>query len=237
MIDELAENARTVDSYGLVLPDPWVGVPIDPDGQRASADDARRQLRQTEGWTKTHDRRLDVAMAHYNDALAQIDASFAATYLDLWPAQRADDDAAFVSASCAVGTFAGADVDSDVPLTAASLLVAASSPRSFEAVDRRVLGTTNLEPPVTIDLPAGTAVRIRRHQFVRTDIATSTGVYTETFLVPHGDDEQRVCVLAFATMSDHLATDFSRLFVKIAETLRLFGEGDETLTTDGTATT
>lgn len=224
-----------IDSYGLVLPDPWRPVPLDRAGQRSMLDSAVETFATVDGWSATHRRRLEVSMAHYNAAMAAMRASYAAAYLDLWPAEENGDEPLLVTANCAIGSLSARDLGVDMALTAPTLLIAASNEHVLaEQTNHRVVGTTNLAPPDIVDLPAGQAVRIRRHQFVRTDLGSARGVFSETYLVPHdttaspiGGD--RCCVLGFSTSNDELANDFSPLFSRIAETLRLLRAGDPTI--------
>ena len=245
MTDQTA--TEPVDSYGLVLPDPWHEVPLDAAGQRSMLDAAAKALANTEGWSTTHRRRLEVSMAHYNAAMAAMRATYGAAYLDLWPADDdadadadADAEPLLVSANCAIGSLSRSDLGVDMALTAPTLLIAASNEHVFaESTDRRIVATSNLAPPEIIELPAGDAVRLRRHQFIRTDLGSARGVFSETFLVPHGPvipgDEggDRCCVLAFATSNDALANDFSPLFLRIAQTLKLLRSGDPTVVDNG----
>lgn len=220
----------TIDSYALTLPSQWAEVPLQPAERKTFVAEAKAQLAEAEGWSKTHERRFDLSLAHYDQALDAMNASFAATYVDVWPADEVTADLAaddsgeplLVTASCAMGTISRKGVGEDLPLTAPTLLMAVANERSKAPVDSRVLGAADLEPPAIVELEAGRAVRVRRHQFVRTSLGKADGVFTETYLVPHSEDGDHACILSFGTTSVKLTTDFAALFARVAETLKFF---------------
>lgn len=230
-------NPFTIDSYALTLPSQWSEVPLEADERSTFIADAKAELAKADGWTKTHERRFDLSLTQYDHALQAMNASFAATYVDVWPADEvtaelgADDsgEPLLVTASCAMGTISRKGVGEDLPLTAPTLLMAVANERSKVPVDPRVLGATDLEPPAIVELDAGRAVRVRRHQFVRTSLGKADGVFTETYLVPHSEDGDHACILSFGTTSVKLTTDFAALFARIAETLRFFTPDQSTV--------
>ncbi len=225
-----------VDTYAITLPSQWSEVPLDGNERHLHVRALKRSLAKTAGWSKTQERRLDLSLAHFDNSLAAINASFAGAYVDLWSADDVTSDLAerdsgeplLVTANCAIGTMSRKGVGHDLPLNAPTLLIAASSERASAAIDPRVVGTTNLEPPKLVELGPGKAVRLRRHQFVRTSLGKADGVYTETYLVPHSEAGDHACILSFGTTSVKLTTDFAALFEKVASTLQFFRPDDPT---------
>ncbi len=240
MVMAVRSSSPVVDSYALTLPSQWSEIPLEADERRQFVTDAKARLATVDGWTKTNERRFDLSLAHYDQALRSMSATFAAAYVDVWPAEEvsaelAEDDSGeplVVTANCALGTISRSGAGKDLPLTAPTLLLAVSNERSKVPVDARVLGATDLEPPKIVELSAGRAVRVRRHQFVRTGLGKANGVFTETYLIPHSEAGDHACVMSFGTTSVKLTTDFAALFSRIAETLRFFHPDEPTLVED-----
>ncbi len=213
-----------VDTYGIVFPNAWHELSVDRSELATQLVKLKADWSTRDGWTKTMGRQLDLSAARLSAGLDEMRAALAATYVtafDHSDAARAEPD--LVSATCIVGTLTNSDFGTNEPLSAPTLVVAGNLKRGSDddAVD--------LEPPSVVLLPAGAAARFIRHQSVRVSLGETAAVFTETYLVPHAPESDKMCILTFSTPNTELAQDFSPLFARIAGTLRLFREGEPTI--------
>ena len=213
-----------VDTYGIVFPNAWHELSVDRGELSAELTKIKADWSKRDGWTKTMGRQLDLSAARVSAGLDEMRAALAATYvtlLDDSDAARAEPD--LVSATCVVGTLTSADFGLHEALSAPKLVVAGNLKRGDDS------DAVDLEPPSVVHLPAGAAARFIRHQSVRVSLGETAAVFTETYLVPHAPESDKMCIVTFSTPNTDLAQDFSPLFARIAGTLRLFREGEPTI--------
>jgi len=214
------------DTIAVVLPEDWQEFPVDPDGFRQYRKRLVGDLNQAEGLTKTERRQAELFLSELVSFARDQRVTFASAYL----AERDETEDGAVLAGLVVSTILRSDISGDVPLLP-DVLVAAYADRLPEAGDRVTL--TNLESPRQVTLGDHAAVRLQRLLRLN-EVADhkSGGQYVETFLIPVSEGDALVN-LTFSTVNIDLASDLSRLFNGIAETLRILFPGDPTLINAG----
>lgn len=231
----MTSNQR-IDSYSVNLPNLWRRLPLDPNDQQAAKAALVEELSHHDDWNKTMERRIDLSLAQLNAQLAKIKTVMAAAFCDIWPLDVEDPsdpsqpNAEVVMATCTLGTLTKEDLGTEFPLTAGMLLGGVSM-RSPKGVRPRPEDGIDLEPPVIVELKVGRAVRVRRHYEMNVNLGQRLGAFSESYLIPHDETGERICVLGFSTTNEDLATEFAPLFEKVAGTLRFFRPSDDTLET------
>ncbi|MFV0309663.1 MAG: hypothetical protein ACK5OX_18185 [Desertimonas sp.] len=239
-----------IDTYRLDLPPGWLELSTDADEIRRSY----RQVRDPGAWDalpKTERRRAEIYLERFIADLQRGNVTLAAMYRELVGADGADatDSTDATEASSANGTSAEADEPADggddqlllascvVSVTAASdsplpdidadtLLGALSLDRPVTPEERAQLGTA-LEPPRTVDLAAGSAVRTSR--LLEPDFpGVDTPIFAATYYVPVPGDGGMVLVAQFATPNAGDAAVFAELFDAIVNTLRFYADDEPT---------
>jgi hypothetical protein len=208
-----------IDSFAIALPEAWVSLPVDTADFDRFAADLRRRWRAEPTYERTTERKAELLLQRVRREMVKRSIRLAAMCYD---------DAVEGEPLMAVATFAAytrADLDTDLPLTTPTLFTAfAGSPKKPTAAGR----TTNVEPPCIHRLPCGDAVRLRRLYEPTVSSMTKEPCFGETFVVPLADDGEAAGVLQFATVNIDLASRFSVLFERIAQTLTLLMPDEDT---------
>ncbi len=201
-----------LDSFAIGLPAAWASLPVDADDFNRFVAELQRRWRAEPGYERATERKATLLLGRVRRDIGKRGIRLAAMYYD-----NADPGEPLM----AVATFAAytqADLDTDLPLTTPTLFTAfAGSQKRPSAAGR----TTNVEPPCVHRLPCGEAVRLRRLYQPTATSMTKESCYGESFVAPLADDGKAAAVLQFATVNIELASQFSVLFERIAQTLTL----------------
>jgi hypothetical protein len=217
-----------VDSFRIDLPASWRELPLDlaslrgellgdPDDEKwAQVDPVER-------------RRLDLYLQRLLVDVAAVDARFIAVLSQTFEPAEGEDPGPPLTASCVISVLNRAAVGSDLPLTSAVIQAAMSIDVEPSAVlaEQKV---TNLNEPQIVELPhEGSAVHVSRLVEFGAIGRDQLSVASETFFVPVADTFDEVLVVQFSTPNLEDATLLSELFRAIADTVRLYREGEETV--------
>jgi len=219
----MTPEQQRADSYGVVVPEGWISLPLEPEEFASFTADVRRRLEETPGWDRTATRRLDLLLSQLRNDLAVNRGSSAAIWA---PAAEgpAGDARAFV-VGLAVSKLPADDLLGNGLVVTADRLVAGMA-RAPEREDRHRV--TDVSAPVKVTLDnAGEAVRLRRLYEREVSVVETIRFFTQSYLVPH-DDGRSICILQFSTPNVEEVSILDELFGAIAHTLRIFGPDDPT---------
>lgn len=212
-----------VDSFGIVLPDSWVGLPLEQEPFDRFCAELSARWRSEPDWERSTERRADVLLQRVRGELTRHGATFAAALFDnAVPDGKplTEENVEPLMAVCTFGVYTRNDFDSELGLTLAVLYAAFARRADPETRFGRV---TNVEPPSLFELNIGRVVRLQRVYKPKGFGANTTEpFYAESFIAPLGDDGEAAGVLQFATTNIDIAHQFSALFVAIAKTMTLF---------------
>lgn len=218
-----ATSTTQADSYGLVVPQQWVEIPVDDEGFDRYSRDLRRQLAALDGWNKTAERRLDLLFSQLRNDIAVGNVRMAAVW-----AQAIEDlngEPGIMIAGVALSKLVAAELTPNVPSVSTDRLMVSLSQPSSAADGERIV---DLEAPARIVLAhAGEAVRLKRMYERELSVLDTLRYYAQSYLVPH-DDGAAICVVQFTTLNVEEASLLDELFEAIAQSLRIFGPDDPT---------
>lgn len=223
------------DSVALVLPPQWAEVPLDPEMYRRFVAEQVEEASRTTGGRRSRLRQVEVLAAALHRFMRQQRVVIAANYLaietsgeDPAPESVEDDaqevDAEIVSAGLVVSTVRRAELPAAVPLTAEVLVEAFSNGLPTDDAGVRFV---NIEPPEVCDLGGMQAVRLLRLMKMRPRPGEEVNAFAQSYFVPVADGDAAV-VQQFVTTNTDYARQFSELFGKIANTLRVLYPDDPT---------
>jgi hypothetical protein len=229
----MTTHITPVDSYRIDLPLSWKEIPIDDLSPRTLL------LSETPQWKSLgapQRRRIELFLSRIEYELKSTNTTFAAMFADLVeeesePTLRGDepdDDSVsdttneLLTGSCTISTITRAEMGTPLQLRPEALLQAMSV--TGAGVDQ---SPVNLEPPSIVTLNAGRAVRLVR--FVGGTLQEpEDGLFIESFLVPIEPDFESVAMIQFTTPNYVMAPFLSELFGSIAQTFRIYRDGDPT---------
>lgn len=211
------------DSYGLVIPQPWVEIPLDDDGFATFTRDIVGRLRATEGWDRTAERRLELLISQLRNDIAVGQVRLAAVWTQ--GIDGRDGKPTVMVTGLAVSRLDSSELVATVTSVSTDQLVAGLAQAApGEPGERR----SDIEPPRKIVLAhAGEAVRLKRLYERELSILEKLRIYTQSYLVPH-DAGAAICLVQFSTLNIEEASLLDELFDAIAQTLRIFKPGDST---------
>lgn len=211
------------DSYGLIVPQQWIEIPVEDEGFARYTRDLRRKLAAVEGWNKTAERRLEVLFSQLRNDLAVGNVRMAAVWAQ--GIEEPNGDPGIMIAGLALSRLVAAELAPNAPSVSTDRLVASLSQPSTAGDGERIV---DLEPPAKIVLPhAGEAVRLKRMYERELSLLETLRYYAQSYLVPH-DDGAAICVMQFTTLNVEEASLLDELFEAIAQSLRIFGPDDPT---------
>lgn len=227
-----------VDTFGLALPPEWVRFPLEDGDFEEFVAGQRRRLQDEARLSRTAQRQFEVLMRQLRNDCRRSEVTMVAvmnvaivdddTNGDTGddPDDAADDDAdaSLLAAACTISAMSKASLGSDLPLTTNT--IAAAMGREPKDPDEQV-EIVNLDPPATVEIPAGRAVKlVRLHTYpTRPDDLTRPSIFVQHFLVPY-DDGEFAAVATFASPTPAYAQPLSGLFDQMMLTFRMFA-GDE----------
>jgi hypothetical protein len=209
------------DSFTVALPAEWTSLPTDADEFERTLRALSARWRAEPGFDRHTERKAELLLRRTRRELDRRGVRLAAIYFDagIDPGDEpVEENLKALMAVCTFTMYTRNDLDTDLRLTTAVLFSAFSSRPIDAPAHMRV---TNVEPPATHHVNAGHAVRLRRLVQPQSPSARDDSFYTETFIVPLGDDGEAAGVLQFTTTNVDLASRFSMLFERIAQTLTL----------------
>jgi len=214
-----------IDTFGLILPTAWTGLPLEPDAFDAFCAELRERWRSEPDWDRTTERKAELLLRRVRSELTRRGATFAGLFCDAGVPDGkplTEENLEPMMAVCTFAAYSQADLDTDLPLTLPMLFAAfAKNPSDGQSSQRH--GTmTNLQPPEVATLPVGRVVRLRRLYRPKGFGVKTDPYYAESFIMPLGDDGLAAGVLQFATVNIDIAHQFSDLFEAIAKTMTLF---------------
>jgi hypothetical protein len=217
-----------VDSFRIDLPAAWRELPLDLAALRSEllgnpGEDMWAAVDPVER------RRLDLYLQRLLVDVASADARFVAVLAQTFEVEADEEAQPPLTAACVVSVLDRASVGSDLPLTSAVIQAA----MSIDVASGPVLAeqkVTNLNEPRIVELPhEGSAVHVSRLVEFGAIGKDRLTVASETFFVPVADAFDEVLVVQFSTPNLEDATLLSELFRVIADTVRLYREGEETV--------
>lgn len=206
-----------VDSFGLALPPEWVRLPLDPHEFERFARRQRRAMAAHGSLSRPAQRQFELVLRQLRNDCARHDVSLVAVFATPVAGERGTPPA-LLAATCTLAVLTQRGLATDLPLTVHTVLAALT--RGADA------GCADVERPVAVELPAGSAVKlVRRHRAGPDPGALE--LFAEHFLVPY-DDGRRAAALSLATPNVDLADAMRGLFDELANSLRLFAGGQPT---------
>jgi len=208
MRSSTAAAAIAVDSVGINLPEPWCGLPDEPDDLVELAGTWDRRWAETGLGERQRVQRL-VLLQRVLDVLAAPGATFAAASFELVRRVGVEQVPA-----------------NDEPLDATCAVTVVPRHRQHAAIGPPA--GRALCPPVEVDLPCGRGVRHRRLCTAPGDPALRWS--SDVFVVdPHGADDLTI-VVELSTTALTLTAELGAPFADTACTLTLLGAADPTQT-------
>lgn len=245
------ELTADVDTFGIVLPEDWMRIPLEADEFEAFARGQRRRLSGDGEMSRTAARQFELLLRQLRGDALREHVTLAASMIVLLDDSPDDEgetvEAGLLTAACTISSIDRCSMGSDLPLTVNT--IAAAMGRT-PPVDDDGAEISNLEPPEIVDLPAGQTVRlVRLHRYPTSEVGEQLNVFAQHFFVPFGDG-QRSALASFSSVTPEYARPLSRLFDHMMETFRMFGgdmstdpgvvgldtdRNDQTVTAAGTA--
>jgi hypothetical protein len=214
-----------IDTFGLILPAAWTGLPLEPAAFDAFCTELRERWRAEPDWDRTTERKAELLLRRVRSELTRHGATFAGLFCDAGVPDGkppTEENLEPMMAVCTFAAYSQSDLETDLPLTL-PMLFAAFATKSGDGPSAERHGTmTNLQPPEVATLPAGRVVRLRRLYRPKGFGVRTDPYYAESFIMPLGDDGLAAGVLQFATVNIDIAHQFSDLFEAIAKTMTLF---------------
>jgi hypothetical protein len=223
--DLMSSTVLPIDTYRIDLPDSWRQVPLESLQLKAFLAANPEQLAKLEASTR---RRLEWFVDRMASDLQSTNTNFLALFAEVVEITPDDNEAAVDSkydamiASCSIATLTREEMGSPLQLLPEAVLEAMS------VTDNESDAFANLEPPEIVVLPAGRAVRLTR-LIGNHAIEGSNQVFAESFLLCIGPDFETIVALQFATINLEEASVFSELFFTLANTFKIYREGDPTV--------
>jgi hypothetical protein len=211
-----------IDTFGLILPATWTGLPLEQPAFDAFCSELRERWRTQPDWDRTTERKAELLLRRVRSELTRHGATFAGAFFDMGvPDDKplTEENLEPMMAVCTFAAYSKADLDTDLPLTLPVLFTAFATK---SGTDGKHGTMTNLQPPEVDTLPVGKVVRLRRLYRPKGFGVKTDPFYAESFIMPLGDDGLAAGVLQFATVNTDVAHQFSDLFEAIAKTMTLF---------------
>lgn len=215
---------RMPDSVALDLPEEWNDIPLEEDEYRAFTETQIQQLKDTGDWKPAELRQVELLMALAFQAATQSRVMIASSYVAVEEAQSDDDEDIFLMASLIVSGFRRDEIGTDVPLRAE--LIAKVFAEGAPSDDRKAR-YDHIEPPSVCEVAGYKAAKLMRLMSLPTDPGQEFKQFTQSYLVSVADGDA-VIVLQFSTINFEFAREFSELFERIAQTLRILYPDDPT---------
>lgn len=208
------------DSYGLVVPEGWMGVPLDKEGFAHLGGQLKETLAATAGWNKTAERRLDLLLSQMRNDLLAGNVRVAAAF-----AESGGEGEGLLLAGVSVSKLSQADLGpADLVVTPDRLIAGLAAPKADDDGGQ----VHDIAPPAKVVLEhVGEAVCLRRLYEHRLSVLEVQRFYAQSYLVPH-DGGKAICLVQLTTPNVEMASALEPLFEAIAQTLRIFGPGDAT---------
>lgn len=222
-----------IDAFRVNLPESWREVPADA----AAVERALEQLATTDEWgrlERIEQRRVELFMRRLAEDARVSGVRFAAVFLELVDSGGEVDDVESersggaasstpqsLLAGCTATVFDRAALALELPLTAEVLQAAMSMERDGDhGID--------LEPPATVELMSGPAVRLVRIAAPNSGSSVPMKCFVETYLIPVPEEYDRVIVVQFVTPNIEDSRAFSELFAAIADNVKLYRADEPT---------
>jgi hypothetical protein len=211
-----------IDTFGLILPATWTGLPLEPAAFDVFSAELREQWRAEPDWDRNSERKAELLLQRVRSELTRRGATFAGIFCDAGvPDDKplTEENLEPMMAVCTFAAYSQADLDTELALTLPVLFAAFATKSAAEGKHGTM---TNLQPPEVDTLPVGKVVRLRRLYRPKGFGTQTEPFYAESFITPLGDDGLAAGVLQFATVNIDIAHEFSDLFEAIAKTMTLF---------------
>lgn len=220
--------AEMPDSVALDLPEEWNDIPLEGEEYRAFTASQIQQLKDSDDWKPAELRQVELLMALAFQAATQGGVMIASSYVAVEEAESEDDEDIFLMAGLIVSGFRRDEIDTDVPLRAE--LIAKAFAEGAPSDDHRAR-YDHIEPPSVCEIAGYRAAKLMRLMSVTTDPGQEFKQFTQSYLVSVADGDA-VIVLQFSTINFEFAREFSELFDRIAQTLRILYPDDPTFLDD-----
>ena len=216
------------DSVALNLPEEWTDIPLEEDEYRTFTESQVQLLKDTGDWKPAELRQVELLMAIAFQAARQSRVMIASSYAAVEQAEAEDDEDIFLMAGLIVSGLRRDEIDTDVPLRAE--LLAKVFAEGVPSDDRRAR-YDHIEPPSVCEIAGYKAAKLLRLVSTPTDPGQEFKQFTQSYLVSVADGDA-VIVLQFSTINFEFAREFSELFERIAQTLRILYPDDPTFLDD-----
>lgn len=215
-----------VDSLRIDLPSTWRHLGLD----QPSLKDillAGESASTWAGLAPTERRRIELFLQRVQADLEAADARFASVYSEMVEVPGEADTA--LVASVVVSMVDRSATGSDLPLSPAVVQAAMASGQSEATPVLANTRTTDLAPPEIVELQHVTAVLVRRLVEIAIGLDEPLQVATATYLVTIPDDYEQLAIAQFATPNVGDSEQFGEYFAAIADSIRFYREGEETV--------
>lgn len=216
------------DSVALEMPEEWEDVPLDKDEYQKAMKVQLKRIEASGLFERTDLRQIELLAALAHQAVQVSRVMIASSFVAIEEAQDDDGDDVLLMANLIVSGFRRDEVGTDIPLSA-ELMVEAFS--QGVPSDDRAARYAHIEPPSVCEIAGLRAVKLLRLMSIETDPGQEFKQFTQTYLVAVAEGDA-VVVLQFSTANFEFSREFSELFERIAQTLRIFYPDDPTFLDD-----
>lgn len=217
------------DSVALELPEEWEDIPLTRAQFRSYINERLELIEETGLFDRSDLRQFELLAALAFQAAQTSRVMMASNFLAVEEASEDDGDDTLLMASVTVSGLRRDEIGTDVPLRA-ELMVEAFS-RGTPS-DDRAARYTHIEPPATCEVAGLKAAKLLRLMSVENEPGQEFRQFTQTYLISVAEGDA-VIVLQFSTANFEFAREFSELFERIAQTLRVFYPDDPTFLDGG----
>lgn len=217
------------DSVALELPEEWEDIPLERGEFRAFINERLQRLNDTGLFERSDLRQFELLAALAYQAAQSSRVMISSSFFTVEQAGDGDDDDVLLMASVIVSGLLRDEVGTDIPLRAE--LMAEVFARGVPS-DERAARYTHIEPPTVCEVAEAKAAKLIRLMSLTRDSGDEFKQFTQTYLVSVAEGDA-VIVLQFSTINFEYSREFSDLFEKIAQTLRIYYPEDPTFVEAG----
>ena len=217
------------DSFTLVLPEEWEDIPLEPAEYLRHVSLHVERLKNDGLLGRSEIRQYEMLSVAVHRILREQRVILASAFFAIEEGSQNDDDTevskALLMASLVMSVARREDFGTDAPLRA-ELIVKAFTEGS-RSEDSGVRYDT-IEPPQLCEIAGSQAAKLVRLMTAETSPGEEFKQFSQSYLIPVAEGDA-VLVMQFTTINFTFARQFSELFDKIVQTLRLLYPDDSTL--------
>lgn len=216
------------DSFTLVLPEEWEDVPLNPPEYMQYLSRQVERMKSDKLLDRSEIRQYEMLAVAIHRIIREQRVVLASTFVAVEDGSDGNGgteaSAALLMANLAMSIARREDFGTDAPLRA-ELIV-----RSFAEGSRSNdsgLRYDDIEPPQVCDIAGMQGAKLVRLMTMEMDPGQQFKQFSQSYLIPFAEGDA-VLIMQFTTINFPFARQFSELFDKIAQTLRILNPDDST---------